>query len=206
MNKKNFFSLYRKKFSYPYEKIFLHNNTINNTNNTSSFVSSKEEIKKEEKEDEFICSFDELKLFVNRWKIESDFPWKNFDDTLSDLFLYYEEKWKKIKKQNTMLVVSKWFKWRDEKKFEEEKNSWKNSLQKKIYVVNDPIQKEIEENKRMRKEAEIFLIERIDLKPKIEEIAYNKALDIAKGNKKIANSLKTGIIYKVAYEMSLTNK
>jgi hypothetical protein len=66
LNKKNFFSLYRKKFSYPYEKIFLHNNTINNTNNTSSFVSSKEEIKKEEKEDEFICSFDELKLFVNR--------------------------------------------------------------------------------------------------------------------------------------------
>jgi hypothetical protein len=55
-----------QKFSYPKEKIFLHNNTSNNTSNTSSLVSSEEEIKKEKKDDEFIVSFEELKLFVNR--------------------------------------------------------------------------------------------------------------------------------------------
>jgi hypothetical protein len=58
----------------------------------------------------------------------------------------------------------------------------------------------------MRREAEVFLMERIDLKDQIEEIAYNKALVIAKGNVKIATSLKTGLIYKVAYEFLLSNK
>lgn len=195
-----------KIFSYPKENIFLHNNTSNNTSNTSSLVSSEEEQKKEKKENEFVESFEELKLFVNRWKIESDYPWKNFDDTLSDLFLYYEEKGKKIKKVNTMLVVSKWFKWRDEQKAREEKETWQNSQQKKNYFINDPQKEEIEQNKRMRLEAEVFLRERIDLKPQIEEIAYNKAISIARWNEKIAMSLKNGLIYKVAYEMSLTNK
>lgn len=189
-----------------YDKNVVYNNTSNNTISTSSLVSSEEEQKKEKKDDVFIVSFEELKLFVNRWKIESEYPWKNFDDTLSDLFLYYEEKGKKIKKENTMLVVSKWFKWRDEKKREEEKTAWNNAQHKKNYVVNDPQKQEIEENKRMRAEAEVFLRDRIDLKPQIEEIAYQKAMSIARGNEKIAMSLKNGLIYKVAYEFLISNR
>lgn len=188
------------------KNVGIYNNTINNTINTSSSYSSSEvkyEIKEAEAEDIFCIDFLEFKQFLNEWKLKSEYPWKNYDQTISDCFLYYEDKWRQIKKKSAQMVAVKWFGGGDAKKREEEKASWEAWKRKVVYSNIDPEAEEIAKNKKMRGQGQAYIDDNPQMLVEIERLAYEKAIIVAKGNEKVAMSLKTGYIFRVAYDLSL---
>lgn len=94
---KRFIALHQKVMTTTPKGNDIDNNTLNIKSPLSSF--EKEEVKKEKKDDELFCeTIEEFRQFLNKWILEEKYPWRNFETTTADCFLFYETNGKKIKK------------------------------------------------------------------------------------------------------------
>ena len=200
----------RTKMSGGADKNVHNNTTSSSTNNTLSISLSKKEDKKEEEEEkEYISSIEEFRFFTNEGITKEKYPWKNYESVTIDCWLHYEEKGKKIKKSSAQMVLNRWILGGDPQKREEEKKNYADSIRraknspKKENLAN--IQEE-EEKKEMLRIADEFLEKNPERIGEIREIAYSRAITIAKGNENIANTLSKSIFRKVAYELSEKEK
>lgn len=169
----------------------------------SFFYEEKEKIDFENNE---IISLEELREYIKLWVAKEEIPWRDTETCLSDWWLLCEMKGYKIKKRSAHMAFMKYLRGWDKKKMEEEKRNYEEKIRKSNFKAVDDIIQERErvENTRMVEQAKAYIEQNPSKLAEIEEIAYKRALGIARGNENTAMSLKKLLIKKVAYEFSIS--
>lgn len=190
---------YGTKVLDPIEQKFLHNNTMNNTVNNIIIINEEEKewnemILEEEKE---IDNIDDLRKFLNKWKLMDDFYWKigdeeSFERSTSDFFIFCYENGRKMNKKTVEAKFRAYLKpkWETDEDRKIMQNNFRRKKEKKSYVLVDQEEEKKEEFSQVNLEeieSKMSTQERIELQERAKnevreilgnKILHHKALDI----------------------------